>query len=147
MPLQSFVSAQCNPSADCASQECAVAYLHPLNSDTRAQPGISKAPRRENNHGRATCNQRKANATLCRIYTLAEALKEWVSALRTGLDGDMEAIFYHSARASEELTGIITATNSIRTSTTEAQNTIRAILERLREVRIMINVKRKKALE
>ena len=84
---------------------------------------------------------------LCRIYKEAKAFKEWVSTLRTRLDVDMDAKFQQCYNAREELTGILTATNSIRTSTAEAQNIKSSILEQLREVRIMINVRMQEASE
>ena len=59
----------------------------------------------------------------------------------------MKALLQHCHEENEELTGILTAVSSIRTSTAKAQNIERAVSERLREVRIMINVRIQEAVE
>ena len=63
------------------------------------------------------------------ITLKVETLEGWVSTPRTWLDLDMEDKFQHWSEASEELTGILMATNIIGTSTAEAQNIKRAISE------------------
>ena len=89
-------------------------------SNRRAQPAMSREQHKEKNPGRATCDQRTAYITRCRIYSQPEALDEWVSVLRTGLDIAMEARFKHCYDASEELTGMWTIANSIQTSTADS---------------------------